>query len=90
MAQSEDVRAALALVAHGDAPYGVVYATDAKAEPRVHVVAHFPDASHASIVYPGAVTADTSHPAEAAAFLDWLASKGGPDFAAQGFTVLDK
>jgi len=90
VAQSGNVRAALALVAHGDAPYGVVYATDARAEPRVHVVARFPEASHTPILYPGAVTVDAANPAEAAGFLDWLATKGVHDFTAQGFTVIAK
>ena len=54
LAPSADVRAALALVARGEAPLGVVYATDARVEPRVRVVASFPATSHAPIVYPGA------------------------------------
>ncbi|WP_372835567.1 molybdate ABC transporter substrate-binding protein, partial [Puniceibacterium confluentis] len=56
VAQADNVRAALALVALGEAPYGIVYATDAAAEKRVHVVATFPAESHPPILYPGAVT----------------------------------
>lgn len=52
LARAESVRAALALVARGEAPLGVVYATDARAEPRVRVVGVFPATSHAPIVYP--------------------------------------
>ena len=52
IARAESVRAALALVARGEAPLGVVYATDARAEPRVRVVAAFPADSHPPIVYP--------------------------------------
>lgn len=70
--QSENVRAALQLVALGEAPYGVVYASDVVAEPDVTAVASFPESSHTPIVYPGALTATATD--EAAAFLDHLGS----------------
>lgn len=70
--QSENVRAALQLVTLGEAPLGIVYASDAVAEPAVTVVGTFPEDSHAPIVYPGALTASAG--AEAAAFLDHLGS----------------
>lgn len=54
LAPAQDVRAALAYVARGEAPLGVVYETDAVAERRVRVVGVFPAASHAAIVYPAA------------------------------------
>jgi molybdate transport system substrate-binding protein len=85
--QSENVRAALQLVALGEAPYGIVYASDAVAEPGVTVVGTFPEESHSPIVYPGALTVAAGD--EAAAFLDHLAS---PDamaiFQANGFQPL--
>jgi len=60
-ARAENVRAALFLVAHGEAPLGVVYATDAASEPAVRVVDVFPSLSHPPIVYPAArVTASKS------------------------------
>lgn len=52
LAPAENVRAALALVARGEAPLGIVYRTDAMAEPRVRIVDTFPPGSHAAIVYP--------------------------------------
>src|SRR6185437_13207863 len=55
LAQAANVRSALVLVARGEAKFGIVYATDAKAEPKVKVVDTFPASSHKSIVYPIAV-----------------------------------
>jgi molybdate transport system substrate-binding protein len=52
LASAENVRAALALVARGEAPLGIVYRTDAMAEAGVAVVDTFPASSHPSIVYP--------------------------------------
>lgn len=57
IARAENVRAALALVSRGEAPFGIVYATDALAEKAVHVVDTFPADSHPPIVYPAAVVA---------------------------------
>jgi molybdate transport system substrate-binding protein len=68
---AETVRTALAWVARGEAPLGIVYATDAKAEPRVRVVGVFPASSHPAIVYPAAVVA-ASRDSRAAAFLGFL------------------
>ncbi|MET0294488.1 MAG: molybdate ABC transporter substrate-binding protein [Phenylobacterium sp.] len=70
-APAADVRAALAYVARGEAPLGIVYATDAKAEPKVRTVAVFPASSHERIVYPAAAVAGTKHP-QAAAFRRFL------------------
>ncbi|MEO8530685.1 MAG: molybdate ABC transporter substrate-binding protein [Deltaproteobacteria bacterium] len=86
--QSADVRGALSLVATGEAPFGIVYATDAKAEQaRVTVIATFPAGSHKAIIYPVALLA-TETP-EAHAFLDALSgAKAAAIFAAQGFTPL--
>jgi molybdate transport system substrate-binding protein len=61
--RSENVRAALALVARGEAPLGIVYRTDALAERRVRVVAEFPAWSHSPIAYPAALTASSRSPA---------------------------
>ena len=55
LAPAQDVRAALSYVARGEAPLGIVYETDAAAEPAVRIVGAFPAASHPPIVYPAAV-----------------------------------
>lgn len=87
-AQSDNVRTALALVATGEAPLGIVYATDAAAQDRVTVVGTFPADSHPPIIYSAADLASRDGPAEAA-FLDYLR---GPQaraaFERQGFSVL--
>jgi molybdate transport system substrate-binding protein len=84
---AENVRVALAYVARGEAPLGIVYATDAMAEPKVRIVDTFPDNTHQPIVYPVALTRDAKPAAKA--FLDYL---GGSDAAAiftkAGFVVL--
>jgi molybdate transport system substrate-binding protein len=90
VAQAENVRAALLLVARGEAPLGIVYATDAAAEPNVKIVGEFPADSHPPIIYPAALTKDAKSP-DAKAFLDMLkSSKARPAFEKQGFTVLVK
>jgi molybdate transport system substrate-binding protein len=88
LAETENVRAALMLVARGEAPLGVVYASDAQAEPRVRVLGRFPAGSHPPIVYPVARVRASTHP-RSADFVRWLAS---PDAAAifrrRGFVPL--
>src|SRR5215469_9391985 len=56
MAMAEDVRAALRMVARGEAPLGIVYETDAKIEPAVKVIGVFPDNTQDPIIYPVALT----------------------------------
>jgi molybdate transport system substrate-binding protein len=88
VAPAENVRAALALVARGEAPLGIVYRTDAVAEKGVKVVGTFPEETHPPIVYPVALTAVSENP-DAAAFLAYLRSaKARPAFEAQGFTMI--
>lgn len=89
VAQSDNTRTALTLVAMGEAPFGIVYATDAMAEPRVTTVATFPEGSHPPITYPVALTALASDPADKA-FLAALASGAATaQFTAQGFQILN-
>lgn len=73
LARAENVRAALAFVARAEAPLGIVYRTDAMAEPRVTIVATFPSESHPAIVYPAAIVARQDTKA-ARALLDSLLS----------------
>lgn len=89
VAEAENVRAALMLVARGEAPLGVVYASDARAEPKVRVLATFPADSHPPIVYPLARVAGSRHP-RAAAFAQWLKSPAAAAiFRRHGFATLD-
>lgn len=85
LAEAENVRVALTLVARGEAPLGIVYATDARAEPKVRIVDSFPEDSHPPIVYPAALVAE-SKSTRAQGFVDFLRSPAGlAVFAAYGF-----
>jgi molybdate transport system substrate-binding protein len=88
VAAADNVRAALQLVARGEAPLGIVYETDAKAEAGVKVVGVFPEESHAPIIYPIAPVAASTN-ASAQGFLSFL---NGADaqaiFKQAGFTIL--
>lgn len=88
VAQAENVRAALALVATGEAPFGIVYRTDATAEPKVKVIDTFPEDSHKPIIYPIAQLARSTAPA-AADFLAYLKSPAATAlFEKAGFVIL--
>ena len=90
IAQAENVRAALLLVSRGEAPAGIVYQTDAAADPSVAIIGRFPEDTHPPIIYPIALTANATHP-DAAVFLDYIRSaKAKPIFEAQGFAVLSR
>jgi molybdate transport system substrate-binding protein len=86
-AMAESVRAALTLVARGEAALGIVYATDAKVEPGVKIVGTFPADSHPPIIYP--VAATTTAKAEAADYLAFLRSSAAKTILERyGFTFL--
>jgi molybdate transport system substrate-binding protein len=88
LAMSDNVRTAMTFVSRGEAPIGIVYATDAAADKNVKVIATFPEDSHAPIIYPVAQTATSKNPA-APKLLDFLKSAAAkPIFEKQGFTVL--
>lgn len=85
---AESVRNALAYVARGEAPLGIVYATDARAEPKVRVVGAFPAGSHPAIVYPAALVATSRHRG-AASLLGFLQGPAASAvFRRHGFGVL--
>jgi molybdate transport system substrate-binding protein len=88
VAAAENVRAALLLIARGEAPLGIVYQTDALAEPGVKIVAPFPQDTHPPIVYPMASVAGSPNPdaPALAAYLRGAAARA--EFEAQGFTLL--
>lgn len=89
LVRAENVRVALAYVARGEAPLGIVYETDAKAEPGVKVIDVFPADSHLPITYPVALTTSGTS-GEAKAFLDFVAgAKAQAIFKSYGFIVLN-
>ena len=89
MAMAANVRAALILVARGEAPLGIVYSTDAKVEPGVKIVAVFPESSHDPIIYPAAAT--VSAKPDATPYLAFLRSQAAKTiFESYGFAVLLK
>jgi molybdate transport system substrate-binding protein len=89
VARADNVRAALALVARGETPLGVVYSSDAAADDTVKVINDFPQESFPEIVYPIAIIADSER-AEAAALVKILQSEtAAAIFERFGFTLLE-
>ena len=89
VARTEHVRASLTLVARGEAALGIVYATDALAEPKVRVVGTFPAGTHPAIVYPAAVIATSRARAQARALIAYLASGAAEaTWRHHGFTLM--
>jgi molybdate transport system substrate-binding protein len=89
LAPVENVRAALVLVARGEAPLGIVYASDVAVEPGVRIVGTFPPDSHPPIVYPAARVVGAAHPA-AERYLAFLRSPAArAAFARQGFLAAE-
>jgi molybdate transport system substrate-binding protein len=87
IARAENVRAALALVERGEAPFGIVYATDARASAKVRIVGTFPASTHPAITYPIATLRAARNP-ETEGFRRFLLSREGKAiFAKRGFSV---
>ncbi len=88
LARAENVRAALLLVERGEAPLGVVYATDAAASPGLRVLGTFPPESHPPITYPFALTRRAEGDARSRALLAFLAgAEAAPVWRRFGFTL---
>ncbi len=87
--QADNVRAALAFVARGEAPFGIVYATDAEASDRVSVVSAFPESSHRPIAYPAALTSGSENGKAEAFYAHLFSDEARPLFERQGFTVVE-
>ena len=88
LVRAENVRVALTYVARGEAPLGIVYETDARAEPKVKLIGTFPTNTHERIVYPVALTMHGTS-AEARAFLAYVEGPQAAEvFRYYGFVVL--
>lgn len=87
LARAENVRAALLLVERGEAPLGIVYATDAAASRGVRVVGVFPEGSHPAISYPFAVTARGDRPDVRALLAFLTGPEAGPVYRSLGFSA---
>lgn len=88
LARTDNVRGALALVGRGEAPLGIVYATDASVGNGVQIVHRFPETSHPPIRYPFAMLGSSERPEAAQAFLDWIITRDAV-FRVAGFKVLN-
>jgi len=73
VARADNVRAALALVSRGEAPFGIVYRTDGLADSGVRIIDTFPADTHPPIIYPAALLTTSQSPA-ARLLLDYLRS----------------
>lgn len=89
LARADDVRGALLLVERGEAPAGIVYATDAAVSSGVAVAGVFPASSHEPITYPFAVLRERDG-SEARALMEFLASpEARAIFAQRGFSTAE-
>lgn len=87
VAQADNVRAALRLVGSGEAPMGIVYATDAVADPEVRVLDTFPADSHPAIVYPAAILKEGDSDESRAAFAFLTGDTAREIFKRHGFGI---
>lgn len=87
LARADNVRAALALVERGEAPLGIVYATDAAITPKVKVAAAFPAGSHPPITYPFAILKERDTPAVRALYVFLLGEEAKAVYMKYGFAT---
>jgi molybdate transport system substrate-binding protein len=89
LVRADNVRSAMMFVARGETPLGIVYLTDALADPKVRIVDTFPENRHAPVTYPAAAT--KGRPDMALDYLDFLGSPGARDtWKRFGFVELEK
>lgn len=89
VAQADNVRAALALVSTGEAPFGIVYATDAAADDNVTAVAEFPAETYPPIIYPAAVLTEAKDQADREFYKALNSDQTAEIFERHGFAVLN-
>lgn len=89
VAQSDNVRAALTLVSRGEAPYGIVYGTDAASDKKVSVVGTFPADSHPAIIYPAALLKSAQDAADKAFYDNLSSDQADKIFRNNGFAILN-
>ena len=89
VAEADNVRAALALTSTGEAPYAIVYATDAKADPGVHLVGTFPEDSYPPATYPAALLTEAADQADRDFFAALSDDASDAIFAGNGFKILN-
>ncbi|MBV9587881.1 MAG: molybdate ABC transporter substrate-binding protein [Alphaproteobacteria bacterium] len=90
IAAAENVRAALLLVARGEAPLGIVYRTDAAIEPGVRIADTFPSDTHPPIVYPIALTASSDNPNAPSLLVFLRGAAARAQFQKAGFALLNE
>ena len=90
IAQADNVRAALLYVSRGEAGFGLVYATDAAADPAVKIIATFPENTHPPILYPVAAVRQSTNPLTTDFLAHLVSERAQALFVKHGFQVLNK
>ena len=88
LAETDNVRSALILTARGETPLGIVYKSDAQAEPRVKIVATFPETSHKPIVYPIGITREANLTSAQATIAGLKSTEAQTILRREGFSIV--